>query len=98
MNFEFRKELPKGAHFKFVFENPAPDEPPISETLRLEIDDSGILVQSLPLECITNNTVYSVTVEIYSDKSEVDRISTHTQEVEFRLSDDVLERIGVKTC
>ena len=98
MNFRIIKELPEEYVLKFSFQNPKRRSPVIEDTRNLKIEGTEIAVQSPILECIKNRKKYEVIVDIYSDKSESEKIGHHQQKIELRVPADVLEQFGVKTC
>ncbi len=98
MTFNIIKALPEAYHLKFIFQNPNKKQPAITETQALEVDGEEIRVASVPLQCVRNNKKFLVTVEIYSDESESELVSTHKQKVEFRTPKEIISHIGLKLC
>ena len=98
MNFQITKQLPRNAELRFNFENPKKGAPDISETKNLEVSETEISVQSLPLECIRNNKVYLVTIEIRADSAESELLSTHQQKIEFRMPKQIVNQMGIPIC
>ena len=98
MNFQIIKPLPQNAELRFLFENPKKGAPDITETGKLEISETEIVVQSPPLECIRNNRLYLVTIEIYAESSENRPLSIHKQKIEFRLPKQLIEQAGITIC
>ncbi len=98
MSYRVIKDLPAGYRLVFTFENPRKGLPGIAKTQDLQVDGSEISVRSPYLECIRNRRKYRVSIDIYADDAQTEKIGRHVQKVEFNMPEAFLRQFGIESC
>ena len=98
MTYEIKDTMPDQFVIRVSFQNPKIGEAPLTEPGLLRIDGSHLLVQSQVLECIRNNDLYEVVVELFEDQEQEHLLDTHRQKIEFSVLPDQLEQLDLETC
>jgi hypothetical protein len=97
LTLKWAKRPPKGAYAVAEFSNRKLRG---TETVERAVSpsESGFTLESPEYRCVANNSVYVVTVSVYSDKTMSNLLGTHEQKVGVALHPKALEAFRARAC
>jgi len=92
------KKLPAGAVIVAEFPNPADAAHPLEASLTPKAGEEKLSLRSDPVECIVNNSDYTITVKLYTDASRKKLLGTHVQPLALKVPPPAIKELALKEC